>query len=92
MSSSRRPAILCVGIAVQDIVFRVAQFPPPGGKCMTDELRIVSGGCAVNAAIDDAGTFGIVDQAAAATLTLRCARWAAASDCLQRPVVFFGLS
>ena len=49
--SSRRPAILCAGIAVQDIVFRVAQFPPPGGKCMTDELRIVSGGCAVNAAI-----------------------------------------
>jgi sulfofructose kinase len=49
--SSRRPAILCAGIAVQDIVFRVAQFPPPGGKCMTDQLRIVSGGCAVNAAI-----------------------------------------
>jgi sugar/nucleoside kinase (ribokinase family) len=48
---SRPPAILCAGIAVQDIVFRVAQFPPPGGKAMTNELRIVSGGCAVNAAI-----------------------------------------
>jgi sugar/nucleoside kinase (ribokinase family) len=43
--------VLCAGIAVQDIVFRVAQFPPPGGKCMTDEFAIVSGGCAVNAAI-----------------------------------------
>jgi sugar/nucleoside kinase (ribokinase family) len=48
---SKPPAILCAGIAVQDIVFRVAQFPPPGGKCMTDQLLIVSGGCAVNAAI-----------------------------------------
>jgi len=36
---------------VQDIVFRVAQFPLPGGKCMTNEFMIVSGGCAVNAAI-----------------------------------------
>jgi sugar/nucleoside kinase (ribokinase family) len=49
--SSRPPAILCAGIAVQDIVFRVAEFPPPGGKAMTNELCIVSGGCAVNAAI-----------------------------------------
>lgn len=51
MPSSNPPAVLCAGIAVQDIVFRVAQFPPPGGKCMTDQFRIVSGGCAVNAAI-----------------------------------------
>jgi sugar/nucleoside kinase (ribokinase family) len=51
MPSSRPPTVLCVGIAVQDIVFRVAQFPPPGGKCMTDQFRIISGGCAVNAAI-----------------------------------------
>jgi sugar/nucleoside kinase (ribokinase family) len=43
--------VLCAGIAVQDIVFRVAQFPPPGGKCMTNEFLVVSGGCAVNAAI-----------------------------------------
>ena len=51
MPSSSPPAILCAGIAVQDIVFRVAEFPQPGGKVMTNELRIVSGGCAVNAAI-----------------------------------------
>jgi sugar/nucleoside kinase (ribokinase family) len=44
-------AILCAGIAVQDIVFRVEQFPQPGGKCMTNEFIVVSGGCAVNAAI-----------------------------------------
>jgi sugar/nucleoside kinase (ribokinase family) len=49
--SSSSPAVLCAGIAVQDIVFRVAQFPAPGGKCMTNEFIIVSGGCAVNAAI-----------------------------------------
>ena len=51
MPSSSAPAVLCAGIAVQDIVFRVAQFPPPGGKCMTNEFIVVSGGCAVNAAI-----------------------------------------
>jgi sugar/nucleoside kinase (ribokinase family) len=36
---------------VQDIVFRVDQFPRPGGKCMTHEFMTVLGGCAVNAAI-----------------------------------------
>ena len=51
MPSSSAPAVLCAGIAVQDIVFRVPNFPAPGGKCMTDQFRIVSGGCAVNAAI-----------------------------------------
>jgi sulfofructose kinase len=50
-SSAPTPAILCAGIAVQDIVFRVEQFPPAGGKTMTDQLAIVCGGCAVNAAI-----------------------------------------
>ena len=51
VSSSSAPVILCAGIAVQDIVFRVEQFPQPGGKCMTNEFIVVSGGCAVNAAI-----------------------------------------
>jgi sugar/nucleoside kinase (ribokinase family) len=55
-SSSSQPAgkpasVLCAGIGVQDIVFRVPQFPPPGGKAMADDFVIVSGGCAVNAAI-----------------------------------------
>jgi sulfofructose kinase len=51
MPSSSAPAILCAGIAVQDIVFRVAEFPQPGGKCMTHEFMTVLGGCAVNAAV-----------------------------------------
>ncbi len=51
MPSSSAPHVLCVGIAVQDIVFKVAQFPPPGGKTMTNEFAIIPGGCAVNAAI-----------------------------------------
>lgn len=51
MPSSSAPAILCAGIAVQDIVFRVDQFPVPGGKRMTNEFIVVCGGCAVNAAI-----------------------------------------
>ena len=49
--SSSAPAVLCAGIAAQDIVFRVGNFPPPGGKCMTHEFAVVAGGCAVNAAI-----------------------------------------
>jgi sugar/nucleoside kinase (ribokinase family) len=48
---SSTPAILCAGIAVQDIIFRVDTFPPPGGKRMTHDLVTVAGGCAVNAAI-----------------------------------------
>lgn len=51
MPPSSAPAVLCAGIAVQDIVFRVETFPQPGGKCMTHDLVTVSGGCAVNAAI-----------------------------------------
>lgn len=51
VTSSSAPAILCAGIAVQDIVFRVEQFPAPGGKCMTNEFMVVLGGCAVNAAL-----------------------------------------
>ncbi len=51
MASSSAPAILCTGIAVQDIVFRVDEFPPPGGKRMTHDFMVILGGCAVNAAI-----------------------------------------
>jgi sugar/nucleoside kinase (ribokinase family) len=36
---------------VQDIVFKVGQIPAPGAKTMTNEMIIVPGGCAVNAAI-----------------------------------------
>ncbi len=49
--SSQKASVLCAGIAVQDIVFRVPRFPPPGGKVMADGFFIVNGGCAVNAAI-----------------------------------------
>ena len=51
-SSARNSGIvLCVGIAVQDLLFRVDAFPPPGGKTMTHDFMAVCGGCAVNAAI-----------------------------------------
>ena len=49
--SAKPPTVLCVGIAVQDIILRVPHFPPPGGKSMATDFRVVSGGCAVNAAI-----------------------------------------
>jgi sugar/nucleoside kinase (ribokinase family) len=51
VTSSSAPSVLCTGIAVQDILFRVETFPPPGGKTMTHDHMTVCGGCAVNAAI-----------------------------------------
>ncbi len=51
-SSAGKPAtVLCAGIAVQDLLFKVEKFPPPGGKTMTRDFLTVCGGCAVNAAI-----------------------------------------
>ena len=50
-SSATTATVLCIGIAVQDLLFRVDKFPPPGGKAMTHDFLTVCGGCAVNAAI-----------------------------------------
>jgi sulfofructose kinase len=50
-SNPTPPTVLCAGIAVQDLLFKVDKFPPPGGKTMTHDFLTVSGGCAVNAAI-----------------------------------------
>ncbi len=46
-----KPKILCAGGAVQDIVFRVEQFPKPGGKVQASEFLITSGGQSGNAAV-----------------------------------------
>jgi sulfofructose kinase len=43
--------VLCAGIAVQDIVMRVENFPAPGTKVAASEFIITGGGCAANAAI-----------------------------------------
>src|SRR5262249_51794841 len=51
MRTQRGPAILCAGIAVQDLIFRVDGFPIPGGKTQAHEVITLSGGCAANAAI-----------------------------------------
>jgi sulfofructose kinase len=45
------PKILCSGIAVQDIVMRVENFPAPGAKVHASEFIITGGGCAANAAV-----------------------------------------
>ena len=45
------PKILCAGIAVQDIVMRVQNFPEPGAKVTASEFIITGGGCAANAAL-----------------------------------------
>jgi sugar/nucleoside kinase (ribokinase family) len=42
---------LCAGIAVQDIVMRVQNFPAPGSKVAASEFIITGGGCAANAAV-----------------------------------------
>jgi sugar/nucleoside kinase (ribokinase family) len=50
--ANARPAkVLCLGIAVQDFVMRVAQFPAPGMKAAAEEMLVISGGCAANAAV-----------------------------------------
>ena len=47
----KKPKILCAGIAVQDIVMRVQNFPAPGTKVSASEFVITGGGCAANAAV-----------------------------------------
>ena len=49
--TSKKPKILCAGIAVQDIVMRVQNFPAPGTKVAASEFIITGGGCAANAAV-----------------------------------------
>lgn len=69
MASSSAPkvakpaSVLCAGIGVQDIVLRVPHFPPPGGKAMADAFLIVTGGCALNAAIAVARLEGVTHYA-----------------------------
>ncbi|MSO67462.1 MAG: sugar kinase [Pseudolabrys sp.] len=45
------PKILCSGIAVQDILMRVENFPSAGAKIAASEFIITGGGCAANAAV-----------------------------------------
>jgi sugar/nucleoside kinase (ribokinase family) len=47
----KKPKILCAGIAVQDIVMRVQNFPDPGTKVAASDFVITGGGCAANAAV-----------------------------------------
>jgi sulfofructose kinase len=46
-----RAGVLCVGIAVEDFIFRVDRFPTPGTKTVVEEFVVTGGGCAANAAI-----------------------------------------
>jgi sugar/nucleoside kinase (ribokinase family) len=48
---SRRPVVLCAGIAVEDFIFKVEHFPLPGEKAQASALIATAGGCAANAAI-----------------------------------------
>ena len=43
--------VLCTGIAVLDMVFRVASFPRPEVKTQASEFRTINGGNAANAAV-----------------------------------------
>jgi sulfofructose kinase len=49
--TERARHILCAGIAVQDIVMRVANFPAPGTKVVASDFIVTGGGCAANAAV-----------------------------------------
>jgi len=50
-AAEEAPLILCVGIAVRDLVFRVRQLPALGTKAGAQSFREYAGGNAVNAAI-----------------------------------------
>ncbi len=54
----RSPQIICVGIAVLDLVFRVDRFPDAPGKYRAIERREVGGGVAANAAVTVAALGG----------------------------------
>ena len=43
--------ILCVGVAVQDMIMRVEHLPAPGSKNAASDFVITGGGCAANAAL-----------------------------------------
>jgi sugar/nucleoside kinase (ribokinase family) len=45
------PKILCAGIAVQDIIMKVENFPAPGSKVQASEFIIIGGGCGANQAV-----------------------------------------
>ena len=50
-SADLRKHVLCTGIAVLDLVFRVGSFPRPDVKTQASEFRTVNGGNAANAAV-----------------------------------------
>ncbi len=56
----KAPKILCGGIAVQDILMRVTDFPAPGSKVSASDFVITGGGCAANAAVAIARLGGTV--------------------------------
>ena len=49
--TSSRGRVLCTGIAVEDFIFRVDQFPTPSTKAVVEDFVVTGGGCAANAAI-----------------------------------------
>jgi sugar/nucleoside kinase (ribokinase family) len=49
--ASKKPKILCAGIAVQDVIMQVQNFPAPGTKVSASEFIVTGGGCAANAAV-----------------------------------------
>jgi sugar/nucleoside kinase (ribokinase family) len=51
LAERAKPKILCAGIAVQDIIMRVQNFPAPGTKVAASEFIVTGGGCAANAAV-----------------------------------------
>ncbi|MCO5132339.1 MAG: sugar kinase [Xanthobacteraceae bacterium] len=49
--SSNRPRVLCIGMPVRDLAFRVEGVPPPGDKVPASAFKEIAGGNALNAAI-----------------------------------------
>ena len=49
--TQNKSRVLCAGIAVEDLVMRVENFPHPGTKVSASEFLFTGGGCAANASV-----------------------------------------
>ncbi|MGB3864291.1 MAG: PfkB family carbohydrate kinase [Xanthobacteraceae bacterium] len=50
-ATSDRPLVLCIGMPVRDLAFRIQAIPPRGAKVPASEFKEIAGGNALNAAI-----------------------------------------
>ena len=88
-SAEARKHVLCTGIAVLDLVFRVGSFPRPDVKTQASEFRTINGGNAANAIIAG-NSINLIASATMVRLGLRSGRHAAPHGTLPPRSLRFG--